>query len=318
MALPSWSARESAHAQRVDRLLAEHLARRARGETHPVEDFLHAYYSFSPGRLRRWHPGPGVVLAGAAGMPRASWRFYRTDGDAVALDVEGFLAERGDTVDFVRALLTATLGRPATVGCFALHEWAMVYRLGPEQVRHTGLPLRLGHHGTDAVVDGHQIRCSHYDAFRFFTGPARPRNGLQPTRESQVALEQPGCLHAGMDVYKWAYKLTPAIPSELVADAFELARDIRVLDMRSSPYDVRVLGLEPVAVETAEGKAAFIAEQRLLTGRANALRRRLLAALDVRRAGPRHLSRQGSGWAGRPCISPVIACFQIGAAMLAP
>ena len=31
-------------------------------------------------------------------------------------------------------------------------------------------------------------------------------------REDQVALEQPGCLHATMDLYKWAYKLGPAVP----------------------------------------------------------------------------------------------------------
>ncbi len=276
-----WSALEAAHGERADRLLAGHLARRARHERHPVEDFLHTYYRHSPGRFRRWHPGPGVVLEGAAGMPRAGWRFYRTDDGAVTLDVAAFLAARGATVEFVRSLLAATLARPAAVGCFALHEWAMVYRLGPEQVRHTGLPLRLGHEATDAVVEDHQIRCSHFDAFRFFTEPARPHNGLQPTRESQVALEQPGCLHAGMDLYKWSYKLTPAIPSELVADAFELARDIRVLDMQASPYDVRSLGLEAVAVETAEGKAAFVAAQRVLTQRGNALRGRILDAMDT-------------------------------------
>ena len=278
-----WSALEGEHGRRVDELVGGHLARRARGEKHPVEDFLHTYYSHSPGRFRRWHPGPGVVLEGAAGMPRASWRYYRTVGDGVDVDVAAFVAARGETVDFVRSLLRATLEHPAQLGCFGLHEWAMVYRLGPGQVRHPGLPLRLGHPGTDAVVEAHPIRCTHFDAFRFFTEPARPRNALQPTRESQAALEQPGCLHAGMDLYKWAYKLAPVVPSEVVADAFELARDIRVLDMRASPYDVRALGLEPVPVETPEGKAAFRAAQRLLTQRTNALRHRLirgLASLD--------------------------------------
>jgi len=195
-----WADHEAAHAERVDRLLAGHLSRRARGEKHPVEDFLHTYYSHSPGRFRRWHPGPGVVLEGAAGMPRASWRFYRTVGDGVEVDVRAFLDQRGATLEFVRTLLAATLDRPASIGCLALHEWAMVYRLGPHEVRHTGLRLRLGHAATDAVVESHPIRCTHYDAFRFFTEPARPRNGLRPTREAQVDLEQPGCLHAGMDL----------------------------------------------------------------------------------------------------------------------
>ena len=60
-------------------------------------------------------------------------------------------------------------------------------------------------------------------------------------------MEQPGCLHAGMDVYKWAFKLTPLVPSDLVADAFDLAREIRVLDMEASPYDLRELGYDPGA-----------------------------------------------------------------------
>jgi len=130
------------------------------------------------------------------------------------------------------------------------------------------------------VVERHGIRCSHFDAYRFFTDSAAPRNALRPTRDSQVAMEQPGCLHAGMDVYKWAFKLTPLVPSELVGDAFDLAREIRVLDMEASPYDLRELGYDPVPIETPEGKAAYLERQRAFADRSNALRRRLLAVLD--------------------------------------
>ncbi|MBY8852136.1 3-methyladenine DNA glycosylase, partial [Saccharothrix sp. MB29] len=94
-----------------------------------------------------------------------------------------------------------------------------------------------------------------------FTPDARPRNTLQPTRETQVELEQPGCLHANMDLFKWAYKLDPATPSELVADCFELAARVRELDMRASPYDLSALGYGPVAVETAEGRAEYVRRQ---------------------------------------------------------
>lgn len=214
-------------------------------------------------------------------MPRASWRHYRCAGDGVMLDVAGFLAARRSTVDFVRTLLTRTLSRPAHLGCYGMHEWAMVYRLGQGEIRHPAWPLRLGDEGTDAVVESHPIRCSHFDAFRFFTPAARPRNALRPTRESQTALEQPGCLHAGMDVYKWAIRLTPLVPSEVTMDAFDLAREIRVLDMRASPYDLRALGYEPVAVETAAGKAAYAQAQRAFAARSNALRATLLAVLDA-------------------------------------
>lgn len=247
-----------------------------------MADFLFVYYANSPGRLRRWHPGPGVVLEDAADSPQAQWRHYRAHADgSVAFDADSFLAHRGSAVRFVHRLLTATLSRPAHTGCFGLHEWAMVYRLDPDQVRHDRWPLRLGPAGTDAVVAAHTVRCSHFDAVRFFTPDALPRNTLQPSRAGQVDLEQPGCLHAGMDLYKWSYTLAPAVPGEIALDAFELAAEIRVLDMRASPYDLTGLGLEPVAIETADGKAEYAAAQRAFAVRSNDLRRRLLAVCDT-------------------------------------
>jgi len=271
-----WTARTAAHEARIDRWAGPHRDRRRRGETHPVLDFLFTYYSETPGRLRRWHPGPGVALAGPA--PHAGWRWYTTgrDGD-VRLDVEAFVADRGETVRFVRQLLAATAARPTFTGCFGLHEWAMVYR-DPEP-RHP-VPLRLGQAGTDAVVEAHPIRCTHFDAFRFFTPAAVGRNRLRPTRETQPEFEQPGCLHAGMDLYKWAYKLSPATPGELVADCFELAVAIRELDMRASPYDLRDHGYPPVPIETPEGKAEYVAAQRGFAERGAVLRRRLLDLCD--------------------------------------
>ncbi|SNS86442.1 hypothetical protein SAMN06893096_109115 [Geodermatophilus pulveris] len=271
-----WAARVRAHAGRADALTAGHRARRATGTPHPVEDFLFEYYSARPAQLRRWHPGAGAVLLPGADGPaeHASWRWYATGDDgAVALDRPAFLADRGDTVAFVARLLAATAARPAFTGCFGLHEWAMVYR--DDGHRHP-LPLRLGQAGTDAVVEAHPIRCSHVDAFRFFTPAAAGRNRLQPTRDTQVDLEQPGCLHATMDVYKWAYKLGPAVPGELLLDCFVLAADVRELDMRASPYDLHAAGYRPVPIETPEGKAEYVAAQRAFAARGAGLRARLL------------------------------------------
>jgi hypothetical protein len=285
----AWAARSAAHEARIDRWTAPHRERRRRGEAHPVLDFLFTYYSETPGRLRRWHPGPGEALAAPA--PHEGRRWYATDGGTVRLDVDAFVADRGDTVRFVRRLLAATASRPASTGCFGLHEWAMVYR--DTEPRHP-VPLRLGQAGTDAVVEAHTIRCTHFDAFRFFTPPAVGRNRLQPTRESQPRLEQPGCLHAGMDLYKWAYKLSPATPGELVADCFELAVEIRELDMRASPYDLRAHGYEPVAIETAEGKAQYVAAQRGFAERGAVLRQRLLDVCD-QLLGASWLTMRGPG-----------------------
>jgi hypothetical protein len=177
---------------------------------------------------------------------------------------------------WLRALLAATAGRPGFFGCFGMHEWAMVYRQTPDEIRHNQHPLRFAPGELARIVEAQPLRCTHYDAFRFFTVPARPLNRIELTRDSCVENEQPGCLHANMDLYKWAYKLAPLTPAELVADCFELARDIRELDMRASPYDLSALGFAPVKVETPEGRAEYERRQSDFAERARPLRQRLL------------------------------------------
>jgi hypothetical protein len=260
----AWRARAADHEARVDALVGDHLARRQTGVKHPVHDFLFTYYSFRPAQLRRWSPGYGVVLAG---------------GDSPPVDLAEVVAKR-PVLEAVHALLAATAGRPANFGCFGMHEWAMVYRLSEDETRHPAHSLRLGPAGTDEVVESHRIGCSHFDAFRFFTAPARPLNTLSPASHDRPAFEQPACLHAGMDLYKHAFRLSPLVPSELIADCFELARDIRVLDMRASPYDLSGLGYAPVRVETSEGKQEYVAAQRDFAERGGPLRARLVVECE--------------------------------------
>ncbi|RLK52130.1 3-methyladenine DNA glycosylase [Microbacterium telephonicum] len=273
----AWRALEAAHAARADALTAGRRARVARGQTHPVDDFLYTYYSYKPAVLRRWHPGADVVLADAAATDRARWRGYRTVGPNLTVDVAGFVDEKRALLRAVHGILRATALHRAEYGCFGLHEWAMVYRQGEH--RHP-IPLRLGQDGTDAVVDGHRLTCTHHDAFRFFTPAAVPRNRTAPTRADQEAVEQPGCLHANMDLYKWAVKLGPLTPGDLLLDAFTLAREIREVDMRASPYDLSAHGYTPIAIETTDGKAAYVAAQRAFADRAAVLRARLLGVVE--------------------------------------
>ena len=192
-----WMPRATTHARRADAATAGHRERRARGEKHPIEDFLFDYYGTRPSLLRRWHPGVGVVLEGEP--DHGGWPFYSSHHGAAEVDALELWKARGSTVDAVLALLTATGSRPAVRGCFGLHEWAMLYR--DADPRHD-LPLRLGRTGTDEVVESHDLVCTHVDAFRFFTPAAASRNSLQLIRSDQRAREQPGCLHANMDLYK--------------------------------------------------------------------------------------------------------------------
>jgi len=90
-----------------------------------------------------------------------------------------------------------------------------------------------------------------------------------------------GVRHANMDLYKWAYKLTPLLPSEIVMDCFELSWRVRTMDMRASPYDLADWGYTPIAIETAEGKAEYVRLQRGFAEESQALRTRLLGILDA-------------------------------------
>ncbi len=83
-----------------------------------------------------------------------------------------------------------------------------------------------------------------------------------------------------MDLYKAAYKLTPLIPSEVTVACFELAMRIREADMRASPYDLSGWGLEPIRVETTEGRAQYVALQRDFYVESNQLRGRILGVLS--------------------------------------
>nr|WP_067666395.1 3-methyladenine DNA glycosylase [Nocardia miyunensis] len=278
LAASEWRARAQEHRDRVETLVGPYLQRRAAGSKHPVIDFLFTYYGHKPAQLRRWHPGYGVALENAGEYDGARGYHCRDTGSgppAWTAD-PAYLIRRRETIAFVANLLRTTASRPARLSCFGLHEWAMVYR--SQEVRHQQVPLRLGHAGTDAVVESMSLRCTHFDAFRFFTPDAVPRNDEPLTRETQLLREQPACLHANMDLYKWAFKLVPLIDSELLLDCFELACTARELDMRASPYDLSEYGYDPVRIETPSGRADYVRQQSDIADHAETLRDRLRTA----------------------------------------
>lgn len=270
-----WKRAASHHNARVDAELADIVARQGRGLKHPVDDFLFQYYNLRPNQLRSWHPGIGIALRDADELAKRP--FHAVLRGRTVFDAQEFVSRRGSTIANAHRLLAATRDRPPRFGCFGMHEWAMVYRLEPGATRHPYLPLRFPPDEVARIVEEVGCRCSHVDAFRFFTPPAKPLNLLRPTRENQVELDQPGCLHVNMDLYKWAGKLSPAVPAELLFDTFLLARDIRVVDMQASAYDLSEWALEPIRVETPVGRSEYAALQKGFTERAQPLRERLLA-----------------------------------------
>ena len=176
-----WTARAASHRARAERWIVPARDRRAANKPHPVDDFLFTYYRFSYAKIEEWHPPVGTALELTDLLPaHLSKEPYRIEDGRVIAD-PSLLGEKDRArLRWMRELLVATRDRPPVFSCHGLHEWAMVYR--GDEVRHAGTtPLRLPQAEVDALVESRPVRCSHFDAFRFFHPDARPLNRLQPT-----------------------------------------------------------------------------------------------------------------------------------------
>lgn len=280
-----WRARREAHIRRMTPLVGPRLQRRREGAKHPVDDFLFEYYTFRPGQLLAWHPGAGTVLAGEPAGEHE--RYVDAPGGRTA-DPAGLIAMRPR---LERSLLTlrGTASRPAALGCFGMHEWAMVLGVAPAQVRHAPVPLRIDPGVVAATLDAVGLRCSHFDAYRFFSPAASGRQRVL-TPADRFASEQPGCIHAAMDLYRFAYQASPHVPSELVGDCFMFARRCREVDMRASPYDLSAWGVEPIRVERASGRREYADLQRALAEESAPLREHVIAAVQTALSAARHVA----------------------------
>ena len=272
-----WISQADQFTRKVKRWTDPYRTQKSRGIKHPVHDFLFSYYSYPMGKLESWHPGLDNILE----VPKPKQfnpKHYREINGAFFLDPTLIPEERIPKLKWVLNMLESTQNRPANFSCFGLHEWAMVYK--SNNIRHReAAPLRLSQAATNEVVEQRTIRCSHYDAYRFFTPSSVNMNKLKPEYETRIDFEQPGCLHTNMDLYKWSYKLSPLISSELIWKCFLLAKDVRELDMRASPYDLSQYELSPVEIETKQGREEYEKLQRKLSKQAQPLRQELISQL---------------------------------------
>ncbi|PTM20999.1 MAG: 3-methyladenine DNA glycosylase [Bacteroidetes bacterium] len=272
-----WRKLQQTHSLMLEPILKPYLERRSRQVKQPVMDFLFEYYSFRPAQLLRWSPGVGVRLAMDGGsLPEIS---ELTVGHEEAwLDRASIPLKKQKSLAWIGELLHQTEEKPPVFSCFGMHEWAMVYR--SQDVRHEQLPLRLSPDAVAAFVESRPLACTHFDAFRFFTEEARPLNRYELSRERFAEMEQPGCIHSNMDLYKWAYKGYPWVSSEVIRDAFLLAVEARHVDMQASPYDMRGVGLRAIAIETEEGRREYVERQHAIWVRGREVRRRLIEELE--------------------------------------
>jgi hypothetical protein len=271
--LADWSASRSRHESVVRPFVEDWLHRSARGIPHPVRDFLFEYYSFRPSHLLRWSPGVDVHLETATAT-QLDWKQFEDHPSGAYLPSGTMPEVRCEYLRWATKYLENVVHREPLFGCLGLHEWAMVYRA--KEVRHSHVALRLSEKAIAEVVEEQGLRCTHYDAYRFFTPEAVPLNRIPLTRTTTSEHDQPGCIHANMDLYKFAYKIAPYCKSDVLLAAFQLACAAREIDMRASPYDLSKYGYSPIFIETRSGREEYIREQRQIAARAMPIRMSLL------------------------------------------
>lgn len=273
LAASEWQQQHAEHRRRIGALIDDYLDRRSQQHKDPVLDFLFEYYAFRPSHLKSWSPGFGTLLVDGATV---DWRFdemVTAAGDCF-LNIQHFDKDRISSLRWILEVLEQSANRKPSFGCFGMHEWAMVYKA--DTVRHGYLSLRMDKQELAEFVESRPLLCTHFDAFRFFTDEAKPQNKHKLSRDTFAEMEQPGCLHTNMDLYKWAFKMYPWISSHTIRRAFELAVETRVVDMKASPYDLRERGLEPIKIETDAGRREYIQRQQSIFEKSQPIREQLI------------------------------------------
>jgi hypothetical protein len=275
----TWLSHAENHSKNIGFVIDKYLVKRSQGLKQPVMDFLFEYYPFRPSWLKKWSPGLGVALEleNPSELPNLKGLII---GDGVAyLDPFAIPEKRKKSFEWILHLLKNTREKRPSFGCFGMHEWAMVYK--SEAIRHSQVPLRMEPQELAEFVESRPLVCTHFDAFRFFTPEAIPLNKNQLSRETFVEMEQPGCIHSNMDLYKWAFKGFPWVSSDTVFAAFKLACEAREIDMKASPYDLRSQGLEPIKIETVEGRAEYLEAQQSIFEKGIPVREKLIEEFEM-------------------------------------
>uniref|UniRef100_A0A6V2QB80 Uncharacterized protein n=1 Tax=Ditylum brightwellii TaxID=49249 RepID=A0A6V2QB80_9STRA len=186
-----------------------------------------------------------------------------------------------------QSILSNTIQSTPILHCYGLHEWAMQYQPPnapppPSAKYQSHLPLRVSQQTINTLVERKGISCTHVDALRYFAPAAKPLNqyGGNLDRADQLNLEQKGCVHATMDLFKISLRLQPFVDASLIGDALEVALLARRLDVEASPYDATAYGLGVVYVETNEGRAEYKRRQVEVMEKAEVVRKKLLSAYD--------------------------------------
>lgn len=269
-----WKLQQQKHEQKVSKRTDRYLELRQHHHKDPVMDFLFEYYAFRPSHLKRWSPGFAVLLEGTSDVSFPELSELTVSDEGAYLNPINFADKRKRSVKWMLELLEKSREKKPSFGCFGMHEWAMVYK--KENIRHSQIPLRMSKQELADFVESRPLVCTHFDAYRFFSKPAKPLNKHELSRDTFSDNEQAGCIHTNMDLYKWAFKGYPWISSSIIIDAFDLAVEARTIDMKASPYDLSEYSLDPIRIETETGRHEYLKAQKSIYERSIPLRSRLI------------------------------------------
>lgn len=291
-------------------------------DSNPIFNFLHTYYRYPTNKVLNYSPGLGVQMEGVSvkDVHHSKATHPAQAGPPItAMSTTGCLSPYGLSLDessgmahynganvvkekevrklknFMNILTESSMRQPV-FNCYGLHEWAMLYSGRRDGVqspdlmnKHQKVPLRVSQEVIDELVEGQKngcsLKCTHYDAYRFFHPSSQGINSITNlSRKTQTQYEQGGCIHATMDLFKYAFTLYPFCNAELLRKTLHLALAARKIDMRSSPYEVSEYLSEeekaPLRVETVEGRRKFAVEQESLYHRSMPVRAALIIAYN--------------------------------------
>jgi hypothetical protein len=120
-------------------------------------------------------PAPEPSCADPRAEERLGWKYYTALPDGgVTVDLDAFRRSgRRPWISPGSSSPEPLAGLPQ-FGCFGLHEWAMAYKSGLNGIRQRVSSGCASARGDRRRRGGSRIRCSHFDAFRFYTRRPSP------------------------------------------------------------------------------------------------------------------------------------------------
>jgi hypothetical protein len=194
---------------------------------HPIYNFIFVYFFFNRKILFQYSPGIDVEIESNHDpkelvtinlAPELQPVSSHRDNLAVT-SIEKKLSKK--FLQRTLHILKSIQSKTPSFWCFGLHEWAMQYHstqqtltLPQKNSSFQSLPLRVTQEQIESLINPirHEaqssvprLRCTHYDAIRFFTPSSAPLNVVSPspTRSTVDQYDQPGCIHVNMDLFKY-------------------------------------------------------------------------------------------------------------------